>query len=132
MAIICIFDKYNGTRWRDDMPANTIPIFSQTRTWISHRQTCTPIMLPIILGHALQVHRMQGDTVKKVILNAGVCIRTAPCGSQKDKELRGTCLPPLPNFDCFAQISRKTSLTERLNEERHLKQLEEATIQELD
>ena len=39
---------------------------------------------------------------------------------------------PFPNFDQFAQINRKISPTERLNEESCLKQPEEATIQELD
>ena len=48
------------------------------------------------------------------------------------KDFEGITFQPFPNLDQFAQIDRKTSLTERLNEESHLKQLEEATVQELD
>ena len=48
------------------------------------------------------------------------------------KSFEGLAFQPFSNFDQLAQISRKTSPTERLNEESCLKQPEEATIQEFD
>ena len=50
-------------------------------------------------------------------------------GKQLKEALRD--LPSIPNFDQSAQINGETSPTERLNEERGLKQIE-AAIQELD
>ena len=47
------------------------------------------------------------------------------------KSFKGLAFQPFPNFDQPAQINRKTSSTEKVNEESCLKQPEEATIQEL-
>jgi hypothetical protein len=71
LAVIGIFDQYSGERWRDDMDPKAVPICPVQSTWISHKKSCTREMRQIILGYILSVHKMQGDTVEKVILNAG-------------------------------------------------------------
>ena len=77
---------------------------------------------------------MQGDTVKKVILNEGeqeFALGLLLVGATRTKSFEGLAFHSLHDFEQYAQIARKRSLTERLNEERRLKQLEEATIEKL-
>jgi hypothetical protein len=70
-AVIGLFENYKGPRWRDDMPETAVPICPVTTSWMSHRRSCKRTMLPMMLGYALSVHKLQGDTVDCVILNAG-------------------------------------------------------------
>jgi hypothetical protein len=135
LAIICIFDKYNGPPWRDDLPRTAIPICPVSSRWFSHKTDCTRIMLPMILGYALSIHKLQGDTVEKVILNPGdkeFALGLLLVGATRTKTFQGLAFqPPFPNFDRFEQIARKTSLQARLQEERRLLQLEETTVDAL-
>jgi hypothetical protein len=75
VAIIGVFDKYNGAQFDSsadlDMPDNAIPICPVSRKFFSGKKDCTRLMLPMILGYAMSIHRLQGDTMGKVILNPG-------------------------------------------------------------
>jgi ATP-dependent exoDNAse (exonuclease V) alpha subunit len=90
----------------------------------------------VILGYAMSIHRLQGNTMGKVILNPGVTefalglLLVEATGTKTFEGLAFTS--PLPNFNCFAQIGKKKSLAARLEEERRLMALEEVTILELE
>jgi ATP-dependent exoDNAse (exonuclease V) alpha subunit len=93
-------------------------------------------MLPMILGYAMSIHRLQGDTMGKVILNPGVtefALGLLLAGVTRTKTFEGLAFTsPLPNFNRFAQIGKKKSLGARLEEERRLMALEEVTILEIE
>ncbi|XP_070201319.1 ubiquitin carboxyl-terminal hydrolase 50-like [Littorina saxatilis] len=88
-------------------------------------------MLPMILGYALSIHRLQGATLEKVVLNAGpkeFALGLLFVGVSRVKQFQGLAFKPYPNFDRFSQIARCQSLQERLQEEDRLRKLEEHTL----
>jgi hypothetical protein len=138
VAIIGVFDKYNIAQfdWRADldMPDNAIPICPISRKFFSGKKDCTRLMLPMILGYAMSIHRLQGDTMGKVILNPGeteFALGLLLVKATRTKTFEGLA-SPFPNFIRFAQIGKKKSLGARIEEERILMELENATIQELE
>lgn len=70
-AIIATFNNYVGPSYLSQVP-KSVPICPVKREWFSNKQHCTRLMLPIILGYALSIHKLQGSTCDKVILNPGV------------------------------------------------------------
>ena len=88
-------------------------------------------MLPMILGYALSIHKLQGATIDKVILNAGpkeFALGLLFVGASRVKSFEGLALDPFPNYDRFAQSGRCKSMKERLQEEERMRKQEEGTL----
>ncbi|KAL8579817.1 hypothetical protein ACOMHN_048094 [Nucella lapillus] len=88
-------------------------------------------MLPIILCYALSIHKLQGSTLDKVILNASLkefALGLLFVGASRVKRFEDLTFEPFPNFERFPQIAKCTSLKERLQEEERMKKQEENTI----
>jgi ATP-dependent exoDNAse (exonuclease V) alpha subunit len=70
-------------------------------------------MLPMILGYAMSIHRLQGDTMGKVILNPGETkfpFGLLLVGATRTKTFEGLAFTsPFPNFICFAQKEKPGS-----------------------
>ncbi|KAL8570077.1 hypothetical protein ACOMHN_036354 [Nucella lapillus] len=130
VAVIGIFDDYCGPSFLPDVP-KSVPICPVQRTSISNKIHCSRTMLPIILGYALSIHKLQGSTLDKVILNAGLkefALGLLFVGASRVKRFEDLTFEPFPNFERFPQIAKYTSLKERLQEEERLKKQEENTI----
>ena len=69
-AIIGIFEEYLGPPFLDDVP-KSVPITPVKRDFVINKKPHWRKMLPVILGYALSVHKLQGATCDRVILNAG-------------------------------------------------------------
>ena len=69
-AIIATFDSYLGPAWRDSIPKSVV-ITPFTRTWFTKSGQNSRTMLPLILGYAITIHKLQGSTEDKIILNPG-------------------------------------------------------------
>ena len=69
-AIIATFENYLGPAWRDTIP-NSVVIKPFTRTWHTRGGHNSRTMIPIILGYAITIHKLQGSTEDKIILNPG-------------------------------------------------------------
>jgi hypothetical protein len=69
VAVIGTFQHYTGPRWKGMEKEVSIGLVS--RKFFSGSKDGTPRMLPMLLGYALTVHKLQGHTVDKVILNPG-------------------------------------------------------------
>ena len=70
VAIIATFNSYIGPPFLPGL-ANSVPICPVTTDWHSQKMKLTRRMLPIILGYALSIHKLQGNTSERLILNAG-------------------------------------------------------------
>ncbi|XP_070182372.1 uncharacterized protein [Littorina saxatilis] len=130
VAVIGIFDDYCGPSFLPDI-SKSVPICPVRRTWFSNKVQCTRVMLPMILGYALSIHKLQGATLDKVILNAGpkeFALGLLFVGASRVKSFEGLALDPYPNYDRFAQIGRCKSLKERLQEEERMRKQEEGTL----
>ncbi|KAL8605082.1 hypothetical protein ACOMHN_018883 [Nucella lapillus] len=130
VAVIGIFDDYCGPSFLPNVP-KSVPICPVQRTWISNKIHCSRTMLPIILGYALSIHKLQGSTLDKVILNAGLkefALGLLFVGASRVKRFEDLTFEPFPNFERFPQIAKCTYLKERLQEEKRMKKQEENTI----
>ena len=88
-------------------------------------------MLPIILGYALSIHKLQGSTCDKVIFNPGekeFASGLLLVGATRTKTYEGLAFHPFPNFERFEQVTKSKSLQLRLKEEARLVALEAATL----
>ena len=88
-------------------------------------------MLPIILGYALSIHKLQGTTCDKVILNPGekeFASGLLLVGASRTKTYQGLAFNPFPNFERFEQVRKSKSMKQRLKEEERLAKLENVTL----
>ena len=67
---IGIFQEYKGPYYLPNI-ANAVPIVPVCREVFSNKIHCSRTMLPIILGYAITIHKLQGQTCTKLILNPG-------------------------------------------------------------
>ena len=65
------------------------PVGIITRTWTMRGKQQSRIMLPLILGYALSIHKSQGQTLDKVMIDLG--------DTEFTSGLTYTVLTPLPN-----------------------------------
>ena len=96
----------------DNIPASKILICFQTIALLQYRQTCICITLMMILGYALSIHRLQGDTVKKLILNAGeqeFAMGLLLVGATRTESFEEFAFHHFHNFDHFAKITSETA-----------------------
>ena len=88
-------------------------------------------MLPLILGYALSIHKLQGSTCNRVILNPGdreFALGILLVGATRTKCFEGLAFKPFPNFARFKQLSNSKALSARQAEEKRMKDLEMWTI----
>lgn len=66
ICLIVTFDKYYGPSFIPSLQ-KSVPICPIRREWFSQQKTYSRTMLPLILGYALFNHKLQGETLEKVI-----------------------------------------------------------------
>jgi hypothetical protein len=73
-GIIATFDDYKGPPFLPNL-VKSVPIVPVRRDWHANKIHCTRTMLPIILGNALSIHKLQGSTCEQVIQprEKGIC-----------------------------------------------------------
>ena len=90
-------------------------------------------MLPIILGYALSIHKLQGNTSDRLILNAGerefaAGLLLVDCTGTKT--FRGLSVILSPKYERFLQVSESSMFIRRKEEMGRFKQTEHRTIKE--
>ena len=130
ICLIVTFDKYYGPSFIESIP-KSVPICPVRREWYSQKKTLTRTMLPLILGYALSIHKLQGETLDKVILNIGdreFQTGLTLVGASRVKSFEGLAFSPFPNYHRFKQIGNSHALKRRIKEEERLEILHQKTI----
>ena len=130
VGIIGIFQDYKGPSYLPDI-ANAVPIVPVCREWFSNKIHCSRTMLPIILGYAITIHKLQGQTCAKLILNPGnseFASGLLLVGATRTTSFEGLAFAPFPNFSRFEQVNKCKGLKLRLKEEKRMEVLEMATL----
>ena len=71
-AILATFEGYIGPTFPSkDGIEKLVPIVPVTHEWIKNKKSVSRTQLPMILGYAITIHKLQGATEEKIILNAG-------------------------------------------------------------
>ena len=67
IAVMVKFDHYNGPTLHD----GTVPIIPIRHTWSNSGVQCSRLQLPLKLAWAVTIHKSQGLTLDKVVINVG-------------------------------------------------------------
>ena len=130
-GIVVSFKNYRGPSLTPEIPG-AVPICPILRTWRTGTTTCSRRMIPLLLGYAMSIHKLQGSTCEKVILNAGTkefASGLMLVGSTRTRTFESLAFDPFPTYERFEQIKKSAALYRRKEEEERLNQLEKATIQ---
>src|SRR5687767_8766357 len=124
IGIIVQFDKYIGPSFLNEID-RCVPIVPYNAEWIaSHTQSKfnSRIQLPIRLAWAISIHKSQGQTLDKVVIDIGdqefACGLTFVALSRTRKLSDAIILPK--SFKRFQNIKKNKNLNERLLEDLRL------------
>ena len=116
------FDSYSGPTF----PDGTVPITPIRRSWSSSGGHCSRLQLPLKLAWAVTIHKSQGLTLDKVVIDVGkrefsTGLTFVACSRVRQlQDLLFT--PPFP-FQRPANLSKSSRLEERQEEDRRLQSL---------
>ena len=116
--VIVHFPKYIGPEFIPGQPG-TVPIFPQCREWMIGENKFSRKALPLLLGYAVTIHRSQGMTIDRVILNVGpkeFASGITYTGASRVKGLHFLAFDPLPSFDRIQSIFGTQAFKEKLKE----------------
>ena len=119
VAVMVRFDSYTGPT----LPDGTVPITPLRRTWFSTSQQCSRLQLPLKLAWAVTIHKAQGMTLNRVVIDVGKKefssgLTFVACSRVRHlKDL--LFVPPFP-FQRVASLSKSSRLKERLLEDDRL------------
>ncbi len=124
VAITVRFDSYKGPT----LPDGTVPIAPLRRTWFSSSVSCSRLQLPLKLSWAVTIHKAQGMTLDKVVIDVGrkefssgltfvACSRV-----RRLTDLLSS--PPFP-YQRLANLGKSLRLQEKLSEDTRLLNMSE-------
>ena len=122
VAVTVRFDSYCGPT----LPDGTVPIIPLHRTWLSTEKQCSRLQLPLKLAWAVTIHKCQGMTLSKAVIDVGKKEFSAGLtfvACSRVRELKDLLfVPPFP-FQRVANLAKSHRHTERLREEKRLQAL---------
>ena len=128
IAVMVRFDSYSGPTF----PDGTVPITPLRRSWSSSGGPCSRLQLPLKLAWAVTIHKSQGLTLDKVVIDVGK--REFSTGLTFVACSRVRCLqdllftPPFP-YQRLSSLSNSSRLKDRQEEDQRLLSLQPSTTQ---
>ena len=123
IAVMVRFDSYSGPTF----PDGTVPITPLRRCWSSSGSQCSRLQLPLKLAWAVTIHKSQGLTLDKVVIDVGkrefsTGLTFVACSRVRQlQDLLFT--PPFP-FQRLSGLSNSRRLKERQEEDQRLYSLQ--------
>ena len=117
------FDNYSGPTF----PHSTVPITPLRRCWSSSGGQCSRLQLPLKLAWAVTIHKSQGLTLDKVVIDVGkrefsIGLTFVACSRVRQlQDLLFT--PPFP-YQRLSSLSNSIRLKQRQEEDRRLHSLQ--------
>ena len=124
IAVLVDFDQYSGPPFIVDRP-KCIPIPPTTFEWDSGVQRLSRQQLPLQLRYAITIHKCQGQTLQKAVIDIGKSELAAGCtfvALSRLPSLRCGLIQPM-SFQRLKSISNGRNFLLRQNEEKRLQDL---------
>lgn len=115
LCILVQFEKYTGPT----IYGSSVPIVAITSSFKQRGISCTRKQFPVMLGYAISIHRSQGITLDKAIVDIGdneFQVGLTYVALSRVKTLSGLLLKPSFNFDRLKKINSSHSMNARRNE----------------
>ena len=122
VAVTVRFDSFSGPTLSD----GSVPITPLRRTWLSTDKTCSRLQLPLKLAWTVTIHKCQGMTLNKAVVDLGKKEFSAGLtfvACSRVRQLKDLLfVPPFP-FQRVANLASSYRHSERLHEEKRLQTL---------
>src|SRR5438045_2656054 len=123
VAILIFFEKYKGPTITSTEGIKVVPIAPIQRSWEGKSgRLCTRIQVPVRLAWAITVHKSQGLTLDKVVIDIGKKEFTAGLSFvavSRVREIKDLILKPF-DFERLRRIKDCKRIRERKEEEQRL------------
>ena len=127
IAVTVRFDSYRGPTLSD----GTVPITPLHRTWSASGGSCSRLQLPLKLAWAVTIHKAQGLTLNKVVIDVGKKEFSAGLtfvACSRVRRMNDLLFdPPFP-FQRVANLANSQRLQERLLQDTKLLLLDGSTL----
>ena len=119
LAVMVKFDKYCGPTFHD----GTIPITPIRHSWSSSGVQCSRLQVPLKLAWAVTIHKSQGLTLDKVVIDIGK--REFSSGltfvaCSRVRQLQDLLFVPAVSFQRLASLANSQRLAQRKAEDQRL------------
>ena len=119
LAVMVKFDHYSGPTLHD----GTVPITPLRRNWSNSGAQCSRLQLPLKLAWAVTIHKSQGLTLDKVVVDIGK--KEFSCGltfvaCSRVRQLTDLLFTPPFTYQRLQNIANSQRLHERLIEDKRL------------
>ena len=129
IAVMVQFDRYSGPTF----PDGTVPITPLRRCWSSSGGQCSRLQLPLKLAWAVTIHKSQGLTLDKVVVDVGKrefsTGLTFVAGSRVCQLQDLIFSQPFP-YQRLSSLSNNCRLKERQAEDQRLRSLQPSQVQD--
>ena len=122
VAVMVHFDNYSGPTLHD----GTVPITPVRRTWFTSGAQCSRLQLPLKLAWAVTIHKSQGLTLDKVVIDIGKREFSAGLtyvACSRVRHLQDLLFSPPFSYQRLADLANHSRLQERRNEDHRLQEL---------
>ena len=129
IAVLVDFDTYAGPPFLSSRP-NYVPVPPLSFEWESNGQRLSRQQLPLQLRYAITIHKSQGQTPDKAVIDIGKAELAAGCtfvAVSRLRSLNHSLIQPM-SFQRLKATSTGKRLAERLEEETRLKHLATITV----
>ena len=127
VAVMICFDMYSGPC----LPDGTVPIAPIRRTWFSAGAQCSRLQLPLKLAWGVTIHKAQGLTLNKVVIDVGkkeFCAGLTFVACSRFRHVSDLLFnPPFP-YQCLANLNKSHRLKERQLEDARLQVLQDEAL----
>ena len=128
-CVLVYFPLYTGPSFFTDTNTKEklVPIGPIMRSWYQNKVEHQRTMIPLIPSYAITIHKSQGQTMDKIILNLGnreFATGLTYTALSRAKELENIAFEPFPLLERIANLSKSKMFQNRLNEENRLKTIE--------
>lgn len=120
LAVMVKLDNYSGPTFQN---TETVPIIPIRRTWFKSGAQCSRLQLPLKLSWAVTIHKSQGLTTDKLVVDIGqkefsTGLTYVACS--RVRNINDLLFSPPFSFNRLAGIARSRQLRQRLQEDQRL------------
>ena len=115
-TVLVSFDDYTGDSCIPSH-ARVYPVGSIDRSWSERRTVYSREMLPLMPAYGFTIHKSQGQTLRKVIINLGpkdFAPGLTYTALTRARDLSSLAFHPMPDLDRFETVKRSTRFRQQI------------------